>query len=79
MLEAFERLARARGGPIDLSKTPQPQATDADLAAYNGAGDLIQVGRDAWHALPRPSTGTKVLIGGGLLLGLALAVRGATR
>jgi hypothetical protein len=88
--DLYARIALARGAPIDMSQTPQPQATDVDLAVFDGAGnlvqagrdaagDLLQAGRDAWRAAPGPSTGTKILLGGGILLGLALVVRGTVR
>ncbi len=87
--DLYNRLAAARGAPIDMSKMPQPTATDADLSVFNGTGAVLDAGKAAWDALPSPklpdlsaitpSSGTKVLIGGGLLLGLVLVARSVTR
>jgi len=75
--DLYNRLSAAQGKPVDVSKTPQPTATDADLSAYKAADVVIRAGESAARALSpsRVSPGTKILVGGGILLGLLLTAK----
>jgi hypothetical protein len=75
--DLYNRLAAAQGKPIDMSKMPQPTATDADLSAYKAADTVIRAGESAARAVSpaQMSPGTKLLLGGGILLGLLIATK----
>lgn len=78
--DLYNRLAAARGTPIDMPKTPQPTAADADLHVFKAADAVAKGAEDLTHHLPPPpDTSTKILIGGGIALGLALVVRSILR
>jgi hypothetical protein len=78
--DLHDRLVAAQGKPIDLSKTPQPTATDADLGAYKIADAAIRAGEAAARDLkPSKGTGTLVIVGLGLILGVVLATKSVLR
>jgi hypothetical protein len=57
--ELFDRLSAARGAQVDLSRTPQPQATDVDLSVYKATDDL-----------DKKTSGVMPYVAGGAVLGL---------
>lgn len=79
--DVYERLSAAMGRPIDLSRTPQPTALDVDLATYKAADTVIRAGEGAARSLAHAQMGpgTKLLIGGGLVLSLYLATKAVFR
>jgi hypothetical protein len=74
--DLYNRLAAAQAKPIDMSATPQPTATDADLNVFKAADATIRAGEAAGRELaPSKGTGAMVVIGAGLALALLLALR----
>ena len=78
--DLHDRLVAALGKPIDFSKMPQPTATDADLSAYKVADAAIRAGEAAVRQVtPSKGTGTLIIVGLGLLLGVVLATKSVFR
>jgi hypothetical protein len=78
--DLYDRLVAATGRPIDMSRTPQPTATDADLRAYRIADAAIRAGEAAARQVaPSKGTGALVLVGLGLILGVVLATKSVLR
>ena len=69
--DLYNRLCAAQGKPIDLSRMPQPTATDADLGVFKAADAAIKAGETAARRVaPSKGTGTLLFVGVGLGLGL---------
>jgi hypothetical protein len=78
--DLHDRIVVAEGKPIDFSKMPQPTATDADLGAYKAADAAIRAGEAAAHQLtPSKGTGTLIIVGLGLILGVVVATKSVLR
>ena len=78
--DLYNRLVAAQGKPIDMSKIPQPTAVDADLSAYKAADTVIRTGEAvARKVTPSKGTGTLVVVGLGLVLGILLATKSVLR
>ena len=78
--DLYNRLVAAQGKPIDMSKIPQPTAVDADLSAYKAADTVIKTGEAvARKVTPSKGTGTLVVVGLGLVLGILLATKSVLR
>jgi hypothetical protein len=78
--DLYDRLAAAQGRPIDLSKRPQPTAPDADLVAFKTADAALRAGEAAVREItPSKTTGTWVVVGLGLALGVLLATKSVLR
>lgn len=78
--DLHDRLVAVLGKPIDLSKTPQPTATDADLDAYKAADAAIKAGEAAVRSVtPSRGTGALIVVGLGLVVGLVLATKSVLR
>jgi len=69
------RLVVAQGRPVDMSKTPQPTAVDADLSVYKAADTAIRVGENAARTMTgaKMSPVAKLLLGGSVLVGIFVA------
>ena len=78
--DLYNRIAAAQGKPVDMSKLPQPTAADADLATYKAADTVIRAGEAvARKVAPSKGTGTLVVVGLGLVLGVLLATKSVLR
>ena len=78
--DLYNRLTAAQGRPVDMSKLPQPTAPDADLTAYKAADTVIRAGEAvARQITPSKGTGTLVVVGLGLVLGVLLATKSVLR
>jgi hypothetical protein len=78
--DLYNRLTAAQGRPVDMSKLPQPTAADADLTAYKAADTVIRAGEAvARQITPSKGTGTLVVVGLGLVLGVLLATKSVLR
>jgi hypothetical protein len=78
--DLYNRLTAAQGKPVDMSKMPQPTAPDADLNAYGAVDSIIREGEAVvGQVTPSRGTGTLVVVGLGLVLGILLATRSVLR
>jgi hypothetical protein len=78
--DLYTRLVAAQGKPVDLSKMPQPTAPDADLNVYKAADAVIRAGEAAARQItPSKTTGTLIVVGLGLALGVLLATKSVLR
>ncbi len=84
--DLYNRLSAVSAKPvIDASKAPKPHAADADLSVLQAANATIRAGEKAAAALvdaaekTKMSPGTKVIVLGGVVLGLFLAAKSVLR
>ena len=78
--DLYGRLATAQGKPVDFSKMPQPTAPDVDLNVYKATDAVIRAGEAAVRAAtPSKTTGTLIVVGLGLALGVLLATKSVLR
>ena len=78
--DLYGRLAAAQGKPVDFSKMPQPTAPDVDLAVFKATDAVIRAGEAAARAAtPSKTTGTLIVVGLGLALGVLLATKSVLR